>query len=149
MNLFYHSTLAGLIGAVLVNSITYLFRFLGVQTSVPWEIGANIFLNPRYIHTPSGIVIGLVASAALSIASALLIALVLQWSGYNLAWLKGIICANAFGFITMGLFMNLLHIWPQIRNEPGTNLSALIILSLLGVVQSLLFQRWQRSRALN
>jgi hypothetical protein len=148
MNLFYYSTLAGLIGAVLVNGLTYFFRLLGVQTSTPWEIAANVFLNPRYIHTPSGALIGLIGTVGLSIGLALFIAFVLKWTGSNLAWLKGIICADAFGFISMGLFMNLLHIWTQIRNEPATNLVAFLNLSILGFVQALLIERWQRNRNL-
>ena len=145
MNLFYYSTLAGLIGAALVNGLTYLFRFLGVQTSTPWEIAANVFLNPSHIHTPSGVILGLAATIVLSAAVALLTAFVLKWTGYNMAWLKGIVCADTFGFLTMGFFMNLLHIWPQIRNEPGTNLTALVILTVLGVVQALLLKKWQIS----
>jgi hypothetical protein len=145
MNLFYYSTLAGLLGAVLVNGLTYFFRWLGMPVSAPWEIAANVFLNPQYIHTTTGIIIGLTATAALSTAVALAISFVLKWTGDNMAWLKGVICANAFGFITLGLFMNLLQIWPQIRNEPGTNIAALINLSILGFVQALLLKRWQQN----
>lgn len=144
MNLFYYSTLAGLLGAALVNGLTYFFRWLGIPTGTPWEIASNIFLNPQYIHTTPGIIIGLTATVALSTAIALVISFVLKWTGYNMAWLKGIICADAFGFITLGLFMNLLHIWPQIRNEPGTNMAALIILSILGIVQALLLKKWRQ-----
>jgi hypothetical protein len=118
MNLFYYSSIAGLIGALIVNGFTYLFRFLGVSTSTPWEIAANVYLNPQYIHTAVGIIIGLIGSIALSAAVALFIFFILEWTGYNMAWLKGLICADAFGFVMLGL----LHIWLQIRNEPGTNL---------------------------
>jgi hypothetical protein len=145
MNLFYYSTLAGLLGAILVNALTYTIRWLGMQTSIPWEIAANVFLNLQYIHTASGIIIGLTASVALSTATAMIIAFVLKWTGYNMAWLKGIICTDAFGFATLGLFMNLLHIWPQVRNEPGTNMAALINLTILGIVQAILLKRWQQN----
>ncbi|HEX7713157.1 MAG TPA: hypothetical protein VF531_03980 [Bacillota bacterium] len=143
MNLFYHSTLAGIIGAAFVNIATYIFRFLGVKTSTPWEIGASVFLNPGFIHTVSGVVIGLTASVALSTAVALVIAYVLKWTGPNQAWLKGIICADGLGFINLGFFMRFLDIWPQIRNEPGTNLMALTVLSILGIIQALLLKNWQ------
>jgi hypothetical protein len=145
MNLFYYSALAGLIGSVLTNGLTYIFRFIRVKTSLPWEIAANIFLNPHLIHTPAGVIIGLIATVALSTGTALLIAYILKWTGSNMAWLKGIICADAFGFTTLGLFTRLLNIWPQIRNEPGTNLIALITLSVLGITQALLLRRWQRN----
>lgn len=144
MNLFYHSALAGLIGAAFVNIATYIFRFLGVKTSTPWEIGASVFLNSRFIHTVSGVIIGLTATIALSTAVALVIALVLKWTGPNHAWLKGVICANGLGFINLGLFMRLLNIWPQIRNEPGTNLAAVIILSALGIIQAYFLKKWQQ-----
>jgi hypothetical protein len=145
MNLFYHSALVGLIGAVFINGFTYLFRLIGIKTSLPWEIAANVFLNPHLIHTPSGVIIGLTGTIALSTGTALIVAYVLRWTGYNWAWLKGMICTDAFGFITLGLFIKLLKIWPQIRNEPWTNLIALIALSILGITQALLLQRWQKN----
>lgn len=143
MNLFYYAALAGLIGSALVNGLTYLVRALGVETSTPWEIAANVFLNPPYIHTVSGVVIGLIATVFLSTGIALLISYIFKWTGYNMAWLKGVICADVFGFITLGFFMHELGIWPQIRNEPGTNIIAFIILSILGIVQALLLKKWQ------
>ncbi|TCL62313.1 hypothetical protein EDC14_102657 [Hydrogenispora ethanolica] len=145
MNLFYYSALAGLIGAAFTNGATYGFRFIGVKTSLPWEIAANVFLNPRFIYTPAGVVIGLAGTIALSTGIAIMIGYLLRWTGYNRAWLKGMICADAFGFITLGLAVNLFNIWPQLRNEPGTNLVALAVLSSLGMIQALLFQRWQRN----
>jgi hypothetical protein len=145
MNLFYYSALAGIIGAALTNGFTYLFRLIGVKTSLPWEIAANVFLNPRFIHTPSGVIIGLVGTIALSTGTAIIIAYIMRWTGYNRAWLKGMICADAFGFITLGLFMKLLNVWPQIRNEPGTNLAAFTVLSILGIIQALLLRRWQKN----
>lgn len=64
----------------------------------------------------------------------------------RLIWLKGLLVANAFGFITMGLFMRLLNIWPQIRNQPETLFTPLINLSILGVVQAQLFKSWQQTK---
>ena len=144
MNLFYYSTLAGLIGALLVNGLTYFCRFVGVRVSTPWEIAASVFVNDRLIHSTAGIALGLAGSIALSTACALLIAFVLKWTGANKAWLKGIICADALGFITMGLFMRLLDIWPQIRDEPETNIEALFGLTMLGIVQAVLIKKWQQ-----
>ncbi len=148
MNLFYHSTMAGLVGALLVNGFTYLFRFVGTKTSTPWEIAANVFLNRHLIHTPEGIIIGLAGTVGLSITIALIIAYTLNVSGYNMAWLKGVIISNSFGLGTLGLFTRLLNIWPQIRNEPGTYLSAIIILSITGIIIASLLTRWQQN-ALN
>ncbi|HBE76583.1 MAG TPA: hypothetical protein DDW65_02200 [Firmicutes bacterium] len=145
MNLFYYSTLAGLLGAAFINGFTYLFRFIGVKTSLPWEIAANVFLAPHFIHTSSGVIIGLVGTIALSTGTALIIAYIIKWTGYNQAWLKGMLCTDAFGFITLGLFMKLLNVWPQIRNEPGTNLVAFTALSSLGIIQALLLKRWQKN----
>lgn len=145
MNLFYDSVLAGLFGAALTNGLTYLFRLIGVKTSLPWEIAANVFINPRFVHTLSGIIIGLAGTIALSTGTAIIIAYLMRATGYNRAWLKGLLCADAFGFITLGLFMKLLNVWPQIRNEPGTNLVAFTVLSILGISQALLLQKWQKN----
>ena len=146
LNLFYYSTIAGLIGALLIDGLTYLYHLLGVKTSLPWEIAANVFLNPHLIHTPAGFIIGIIGTVALSTGTALLIAYILRWTGDNEAWLKGILSANAFGFVTLGLFMRLLNIWPQIRNEPVTNLVALLNLSILGLIQAWLLKHLLRKR---
>ncbi|ATW27509.1 hypothetical protein [Candidatus Formimonas warabiya] len=136
--------ITGIIGAVIVDGLTYLCLQLGIATSTPWEIASSIFLNPPLIYTPSGIIIGFIGTIALSIATSLLISCILSATGFEYAWLKGIIAANALGFINLGLFMRLLNIWPQIRNEPATNFVALFCLSVLGIIQAILLKKWSK-----
>lgn len=142
---FYYAFLVGFIGAIVVDGLTYLFLILGVKTSTPWEIAASVFLNPPLIYTLMGTMIGVIGTIALSTATSLLIAWLLSTTGNKHAWLKGLICANALGFINMGLFMRLLNIWPQIRNEPATNFVALFNLSVMGIIVALLLKKWNKA----
>lgn len=141
---FYYAFLAGLIGAIVVDGLTYLFLILGIKTSTPWEIAASVFLNTPLIYTLMGTIIGVIGTIALSTATSLLLAWLLSATGDKHAWLKGLITANALGFINLGLFMPLLNIWPQIRNEPATNFVALFILSVMGIILSLLLKKWNK-----
>lgn len=142
---FYHIFITGLIGALIINSLTYLFILLGVNTSTPWDIAASVFLNEALVHTLAGLILGIIGTIALSTATSLLISYVLSTTGFEFSSIKGLFCSNALGFINLGLFMKALNIWPQIRNEPATNYVALIFLSVLGIVQALLLKRWSKS----
>lgn len=139
-------TLAGLAGAVVMNLIMYLIVFLGVNTLQPWQIAADVFLTWEQVNTPLGMIIGLIGSLALSIASALLTVFVLEWTGYDFAILKGIITTNSFGFVTMGLFMPLLKITPQIQAEPVTNLLGFVNLTIMGTITSLITKHFNGKR---
>lgn len=127
-------TVAGLIGAAVMNLVMYALLFLGLDVTMPWAIAADVFLTAQLAGTPLGIAIGLVGTVALSIASAALLPLVLVWTGLDFAILKGILATNAFSFVTMGLFMPLLRISPQVQRQPLTNLVALGILTVTGAV---------------
>lgn len=142
---FYYIFITGLIGAFIVDGLTYVFLLLGIKTSTPWEIAASVFLNPPLIYTLMGTIIGFIGSIALSIATSLLIGWLLSTTGYSQAWLKGLLSANVLGFINLGLFMRLLNIWPQIRNEPATNFIALINLSIMGIIVALLLKKWNKA----
>lgn len=128
-------TVAGIIGAVVLNIFIYILRLLGVKTSTSWDVAADIFLTPAKIHTLPGFFIGLVATAALCVGSAIIITIVLKAGGSDNAWLKGLLVANAIGFGTMAL-MPPLGIAKHVQSEPVTNIVALVALSLFGVVTS-------------
>ncbi|MHB8986873.1 MAG: hypothetical protein ACYC38_13280, partial [Eubacteriales bacterium] len=67
--------------------------------------------------------------------------------GYDFAVLKGIIATNAFGFVTMGLFMPLLRIAPQVQSNPVTNLLGFLNLTLMGIITSLIAKHYKLERA--
>ncbi|MHB9095872.1 MAG: hypothetical protein ACYC21_14495 [Eubacteriales bacterium] len=129
-------TVTGIIGSIVIDLIMFLVLLSGVKVTPPWEIAANVFLTTKYLDTASGVILGLIGTIALGIASASLILLILKWTGYDYAVLKGILVTNAFGFLTMGLFMTLLKISPWIKSETVTNYLALIVLTIAGAVMS-------------
>lgn len=137
------ATVAGLVGAAVMNMIMFLLLIIGVRTTPPWEIAADVFLAADLINTTLGVVIGLVGTVALSIASAVIILLVFKLTGYDFAVLKGIIATNAFSFAMMGLFMPLLNIAPQIQKDALTNMLALSTLTVIGSVMALVLLKFR------
>jgi len=125
-------TIAGIIGAAVMDLLMYLLLLFGVKTTSPWLVAADVFLAPGYINTASGVVIGLIGTVALSTAAAVAVYLILKITGYDYAVLKGILTVNAFGFITMGMFMPTLKIAPQVQSQPVTNFMALLVLTITG-----------------
>lgn len=134
-------TTAGIIGAFVLDVIMYLVASLGVKTAVPWEVAADVFLTPGYVHTAAGTVLGLIGTAALNIAAAALTLILFKLTGFDHAVLKGVIITNAFGFITLGLFMPLLNIAPQIQQQPVTNYLALAVLTIIGSVNGYVLKK--------
>ncbi|EEG76034.1 hypothetical protein [Dethiobacter alkaliphilus] len=135
-------TVFGIIGTVIINALIYALQVMGVNVLAPWLISANVFLEPELAQTTLGIIIGLVGTGGLGIASAAIILLLLHWTGKDYAILKGIVGINAFSFITMGLFMPLLNIAPQVRADPLTNIVALSVLSVAGAIVGALLQQY-------
>ncbi|MBS3897968.1 MAG: hypothetical protein KGZ54_03850 [Dethiobacter sp.] len=137
------SAVAGVIGAVIMNVSMYLIMLIGVETVHPIQVAADIFVDFQLVNTTIGLIIGLVGTIALSIASALAIVLIFKWTGYDYSILKGIIVVNAIGFSTMGLFMPLLQITPIIQTQPLTNLLALLHLTLIGAVMAVILNNYR------
>jgi len=134
-------TILGVAGSVVMNVIMYLALLFGLPVTSPWEIAADIFLTSNLINSPLGIFIGLTGTVALSIVTAVLILTVLNLTGVDYSTLKGIVTANALGFVTMGLFMPLLKISPHVQSEPLTNILALINLSIMGALMGYFIKR--------
>ncbi len=135
-------TITGIIGAFIINATIYILQILGVNVLAPWLIAANVFLVPDLAATTLGMIIGLVGTVGLSIASAIVILLIFNWTGYDYAILKGIIGMNAFSFATMGLLMPLLNIAPEVRSQPLTNIIALAVLTMTGAILGALLKRF-------
>lgn len=132
------SLLTGLAGAAVVDGLTLLERLLGLKTQTPWGIAADIFLRPVTAHTMGGVILGVIGSIALSVALALAIYLFLRLSGRDYAPLKGVLAAEALGFVTMGVLAPLLHIAPGLKGDLTTNYVALVNLAVLGLAEGYL-----------
>lgn len=137
-------SVGSLIGAGIVNGSSLLFYLLGISPFTAWTVAAEIFLRKSLLYTPVGIIIGLIATVALSFGTAVLTLLIMRWTGKDWAWLKGIIAAHAFSFITVGLFMPLLGIAPSFRNYGLAHIGAFGNMTFLGLAQGLWLAYWQR-----
>jgi len=140
------ATVAGIIGAIIMDVVMYLFILLGVNTTAPWVIAADVFLTPDSIYTAPGLILGVVGTVALNVAAAALTLFLCKLTGFDYAVLKGILSTNAFGFVTIGLFMPLLKIAPQVQQQPVTNYLALLILSVIGAIQGYILKKMSLRR---
>lgn len=139
-------TVSGVIGDIVMNTLMYLALLSGLPVSAPWEIAADVFLETNLVKSPLGLFLGLTGTIALSIATAILILIVFKLTGSDYSILKGIITANAVGFVTMGLFMPLLRISPHVQSQPLTNLFALLNLSITGAVMGYIIKKFSKSK---
>ncbi len=138
------ATIAGIIGTIIMDFLSYILIVLGIPMTSPWNIAADVFLSWSQVNSPSGIFLGIVGTTALGLSTAILLVIVMKMTGKDFAVLKGILVANTVGFASMGLFMPLLNIAPQIQSQPLTNLFALIILTIFGVVVSIILKEYGR-----
>ncbi|MCM1566673.1 MAG: hypothetical protein FNP40_15415 [Dehalobacter sp. 4CP] len=136
------ATIAGIIGTMIMDVLSYIIIALGIPMTSPWNIAADVFLNWSEVNSPIGIFLGIVGTMALGIGTTIILVIVMKMTGKDFAILKGIIVSNAVGFASMGLFMPLLNIAPQIQLEPLTNLFALIILTIFGVIISFILKKY-------
>ncbi|OCZ49864.1 hypothetical protein [Dehalobacter sp. TeCB1] len=136
------ATIAGIIGTIIMDFLSYILIVLGIPMTSPWNIAADVFLSWSQVNSPIGIFLGIVGTAALGIGTAILLVIVMKMTGKDFTVLKGIIVATAVGFASMGLFMPLLNIAPQIQSQPLTNLFALIILTIFGVIVSFILKKY-------
>ncbi|MEL7567974.1 MAG: hypothetical protein AAGU27_24285 [Dehalobacterium sp.] len=128
------ATIVGIIGTIIMDSLSYILIALGIPMTSPWNIAADVFLSWSQVNSPIGIFLGIVGTMALGIGTTILLVIVMKMTGKDFAILKGVVVANAVGFASMGLFMPLLNIAPQIQSQSLTNLFALIILTIFGVI---------------
>ncbi|WP_347487885.1 hypothetical protein ABDB91_11630 [Desulfoscipio sp. XC116] len=135
------SLAAGLVGALIVDGLTFAALLLGIPTSTPWEIAADVFLVSSIINSPLGLTLGLIGTFFLSTVSAALILLLMRITGGDHPALKGIAATYSIGFVTLGFFMPLLGIAPWVQREPVTYLVALFVFAVLGAVQGLLLAK--------
>lgn len=135
-------TFAGTIGIAILDLSTFISRMAGIRTSTPWDVATLVFLNPRYLGTVSGYIVGLSGSLAMGIAIGIITALVIRISGHDYALLKGVLVAEAIGFVTLGFFAPLLGIAAFLKNEPATNIFALVNLFIFGLVVGFVIKRY-------
>ena len=136
------ATVAGLIGAAIMDFLNYLILFAGIPSIPSWYVAADVFLSLDQANSLLGTIIGLIGTLALGIATALLIVVLIKLTGNDYAILKGILTSNAVGFGAMGLFIPLLNITPQLQSQPHTNIIAMVLLTLTGGIIAYILSRY-------
>ncbi len=142
-------TLAGIVGAIVLDVVTYLALVIGIKTSTPWDVAALVFLRPQYLGTISGYIIGIIGSLALGIAAGIMTSMVIKITGSDYAWLKGVIVAEAVGFATLGFFAPLVKIAGFLKNQPVTNIFAMVNLFIFGLVTGYFIKRYGKFAGTN
>lgn len=139
---FTIGTLAGTLGSLFLDLVSFLARLTGIRTSTPWDVAASVFLNQQYIGTVSGYIVGLAGSLALGVAAGIATAFLLRFTGNDYYMIKSIIIAESFGFAGIGFFAPLLGVAKFLRNEPATNIFALFGLLVFGLVCGFVIMRY-------
>lgn len=138
------AAIAGIIGTAIMDLLAYIIIKIGIPMISPWNIAADVFVIWDLVDSQIGIILGLIGTLALGVGTSILLVFVMKITGKEFAFLKGIVLTNAVGFASMGLFMPLLNIAPQIQLQPLTNLLALIILIVFGITVAYILKRFER-----
>jgi hypothetical protein len=137
-------TIAGLTGTAIMALFNLFVRLLGFTFITTWETAANIFLNPHIIHTPTGYFVGLLAQFILGSIFGMIVAYTLRFTGKDFYILKGIGVGAVVWLASIGFFMRLLHIEIQGRNEPLSNIMAVIEFNMMGIISSMIIAKYAK-----
>jgi hypothetical protein len=137
-------SIAGLIATIVMTLFNLLIRLLGFTFITTWETASNIFLNPHLIHTPTGYFIGLLAQFILGAIFGTVVAYTLRLTGKDYYILKGIGVGAVVWLVSIGFFMHLLHIEIQGRNDPLSNIMAILEFNMLGIITPIIIAKYAR-----
>lgn len=80
-----------------INYAAYLLNFTGV---VFWQIVATRFLDKKYLFEPAAYLIGGIADITVTVALGILFCYVLDFTGQDNLWIKGIgFAMSGWGFL--------------------------------------------------
>lgn len=103
---------------------------------------ASIYLNPDYVHTVAGTILGTVNTFLLGSVVGVLIAITLRIFGEDYYLLKGIGVALLWKMGTFGILAPIANITPHIKNEPQTMLLAMLNFIIMGIVSSFIVKKY-------
>jgi hypothetical protein len=137
-------TIAGFVSTTVMTIIIWIVRLLGYKFITTWETATHIFLNKTLIHTPPGYIVGFVGQFALGSIFGVLIAYTLRLTGKDFYILKGIGVGAVVWLASIGFFMRFLNIQIQGRDEPLSNLMAILDFIILGIIDSYIIKKYAR-----
>jgi len=104
----------------------------------------SIYLNPDYVYTVAGYILGTVNTFLLGSTVGVLIAITLRIFGKDYYLLKGIGVALMWKMLTFGILSPIANITPNMKNEPQTMLLAMLNFFIMGIVSSLIVNKYMK-----
>jgi len=105
---------------------------------------ASIYLNPDYVYTVAGYILGTVNTFLLGGTVGVIIAITLRIFGIDYYLLKGIGVALMWKMLTFGILSPIAHIMPHIKDEPQTMLLAMLNFFIMGIVSSFIVKKYMK-----
>ncbi len=117
---------------------------LGIKYTSSIEGTSSIYLNPDYIHTVAGYILGTVNTFLLGSTVGVLVAITLRIFGKDYYLLKGIGVALMWKMGTFGILAPIANITPNIKNEPQTMLLAMLNFFIMGIISSFIVKKYMK-----
>lgn len=105
---------------------------------------ASIYLNPDYVYTVAGYILGTVNTFLLGSIVGVLVAITLRLSGTDYYFLKGIGVALFWKMGTFGILAPIANISPHIKNEPQTMVLAMLNFFIMGIVSAFIAKKFMK-----
>lgn len=106
---------------------------------------ASIYLNPDYVYSVAGYILGIVNTFLLGSMVGVLVAITLWLFGKDYYLLKGIGIALFWKMGTFGILAPIAKISPHIKNEPQTMLLAMLNFFIMGIVSSFIVKKYMKN----
>lgn len=136
-NRFIFAVVSGIIGAIVRDIYSLAIKFMGLTKFFIWEIGADIFVNGKEIHSFWGYVIGGLTDFFIGGFLGVGFAVVIEIFGPKHYMVKGMGVALMFWFFLFGFFM---HMYAPVFNlapkEAFGYFSSFVAHCLYGVAMS-------------
>lgn len=108
---------AGIIATAVANFFGYLSKMIYPPAIIMPEIAVETWVNASQIQTVPGMVFGNLCSFLVGCLHALILVLVLNWSGWRFFWLKSFLVTAIGWFLATIWVLRGLHLQPEALNN--------------------------------
>lgn len=142
----YQDTIAnGVFSGIIATAITTLLSWIALQSGISftslWIFAGAIVLNDAALHTPLGILLGMVTHLMLGGIFGVITAFTLRLTGKDYYLIKGIGVGTFFFIGARGIIQVLTNIAPWMRDEIMSTIITLINLLGTGIISSYLIAK--------
>lgn len=125
---------SGIIATAITTLLTWIVLQSGVSFTSLWIFAGAIVLNDSALHTPLGILIGMVTHLMLGGIFGVITAFTLRLTGKDYYLIKGVGVATLFFIGARGIIQILTNIAPWMRDEIMSTIITLINLLVTGII---------------